>query len=117
MSLNENDTEEKILLGGQVSAKLEIFKLLAQLDVKSGFVVTLLDRLDDAKNKDREFSKLPPEQQVREILMLDGQANFMAACGELTKLAAIVGDTRKSHSSKKLKDFLWNLRQQKAAPQ
>jgi hypothetical protein len=51
-----------------------------------------------------------PVEQARALIYMKGQINFMANCGELTKLSAIMGDTRKSFSSKGLKDALWRYR-------
>lgn len=92
-----------ILLGGQMSSKHKEYQTIAQLDPRTAFVILFLDRLEDLAKKE-------PLALAREILFLKGQVNFMASCGELTKLAAIVGDTRKSFSGKGLKDVIREIR-------
>jgi hypothetical protein len=94
---------EFILLGGQISNKHPEYKTIAQLDPKSAFIVQLLDNLQKIMEKS-------PLDAARELIYMKGQINFMASCGELTKLSAIMGDTRNRYSSKSLKDVLRNIR-------
>lgn len=95
--------EENIFLGGQISNKHKEFQTIAQLDADSAFIVLFLDHYEELK-------KLTPLKKVREIMFLIGQINFMMGCGELTKLSAILGDTRQRYSSKELPDVLRKLR-------
>ena len=99
----EQDAGDFILLGGQISNKHPEYKTIAQLDAKSAFIVMLLDNLD-------KLQEMNPIEQAKALIFMKGQINFMANCGELTKLSAIMGDTRKSFSSKGLKDALWRYR-------
>ena len=99
----DSGTGDFILLGGQISNKIPEFKTIAQLDKNSAFIVCFLEDLE-------RILSLSPVDQVKEIIKLNGRINFMNNCGELTKLSAIMGDTRKSYSSKGLKDVLRKLR-------
>lgn len=99
----ESTSGDFILLGGQISNKHKEFQVIAQLDPKSALFIGLLDKIKDGK----ERSTI---DWAQELVMLKGQINFMAQCGELTKLSAIMGDTRKNYSSKGLNDVLRNVR-------
>ena len=99
----ESDAGDFILLGGQISNKHREYQTIAQLDPESAFIVMILDNIEKMQGK-------PPLEQARDIIFMIGQINFMANCGELTKLSAIMGDTRKSFSSKGLKDAMWRYR-------
>ena len=98
MSLD--DAEERIMLGGKVSAKHEVFKQIAMMDKETAFVYLFLKKLKTIQ----ETSKDNPIDAALTILELDGQVNFMDRCTELTKLSAILGDTRQKYSQKDLKE-------------
>jgi hypothetical protein len=99
MNDNEN-VEESIFLGGQISGKHPIYKDLAQL-ASSGFVWWLLKT-----SQDLEWKKKTPQEKIQDIIYTSGQIEFINNSSELTKLSAIMGDTRKRYSQKGLKDEL-----------
>lgn len=92
-------TEENILLAGQISNKHPVFKLIAQMDKESAFAYLILSSIDETLQKE-------PMEQLKDLVLLNGQINFMSNCSELSKLAAIMGDTRRRTSFKGLKDSL-----------
>lgn len=92
-------TEENILLAGQISNKHPDFKLIAQMDKESAFAYMILDKMEAILEKE-------PLDQLKDLVLLNGQINFMSNCSELSKLAAIMGDTRRRTSFKGLKDSL-----------
>jgi len=97
--MSEDYTEENILLAGQISNKEPKFKTMAQMDRDSAFAFHFLDILPTLKD-------LPPQDKCKEILKLNGQINFITSLSELSKLAAIMGDTRKRYSGKGLREAL-----------
>jgi len=72
---------------------------MAQMDRESAFAFHFLDILPTLK-------ELPPQEKVKEILKLNGQINFITSLSELSKLAAIMGDTRRRYSGKGLREAL-----------
>lgn len=101
--MSEDYTEENILLAGQISNKHPIFKTIAQLDHDSAFAYHFLDLMPSLKGQ-------PVREQLKEVIKLNGQINFITSLSELSKLAAIVGDTRKRFSAKGLKEALATAR-------
>jgi len=97
--MSEDYTEENILLAGQISNKEPRFKTMAQMDRDSAFAFHFLDALPTLKD-------LGPEDKCKEILKLNGQINFITSLSELSKLAAIMGDTRRRYSGKGLREAL-----------
>jgi hypothetical protein len=98
--LSEYDySEENILLAGQISNKNPIFKMIAQMDKESGFAYHFIELIETLKQK-------TPKQKIMEILKLNGQVNFMNNCGELSKLAAVMGDSRQRSTMKGIRDEL-----------
>lgn len=95
---DEYDTEN-ILLAGQISNKLPVFKDIAQMDKDSALSWVVIDRWPEIK-------KMKARDRVKEIIRLHGQVNFMSNCSELSKLAAIMGDTRHRKSARGLKEAL-----------
>jgi hypothetical protein len=100
MSFDQTETADFILLGGQISSKHPIFKDIAQLSSYAGAWV-LLNKL-----KNPDFKKLTATDKISDIIYSLGQIEFINTSGELTKLSAILGDTRQRHSQKGLKDEL-----------
>lgn len=96
--------EETILLGGQISNKHPIFQDLAQI-ASNGFLWWFM-----LKMKDPAWMKLTPQEKLLDIIYTSGQVEFINNSSELTKLSAIMGDTRKNYTSKGLKDALRNKR-------
>ena len=101
--MSEDYTEENILLAGQISNKEPRFKTMAQMDKDSALAYHFLDQWPKLK-------QLPANERLKELIKLIGQVNFMTSCSELSKLAAIMGDTRKRFSAKGLKDQLREAR-------
>jgi len=97
--MSEDYVEENILLAGQISNKLPIFKTIAMMDQENAFAFHLIELIPTLKDK-------APIEKAQEIIKLSGQINFMSNCSELSKLAAIMGDTRRRFSSKNLKEAL-----------
>jgi hypothetical protein len=97
--MSMEDAEERIMLGGKVSSKHQDFKKIAMMDPKTAFICLLLENLEELQTKN-------PLDQVTYLLELKGKINFMSTCTELTKLSAILGDTRQKYSQKGLKDEL-----------
>jgi hypothetical protein len=91
--------EENILLGGKIADKHKDFKDIARMDKDTGLAYLIISKKD-------ELVKQPADKQVLMVLEMMGEINFMAGCTELTKLSAILGDTRQKHSFKGLKDEL-----------
>lgn len=92
--------EDTILLGGQISAKHPIFQDLAQL-ASSGFTFWFLKTATNP-----EWKKKTATEKILDIIYTNGQIEFINNTGELTKLAAIMGDTRRRYSMKGLRDEL-----------
>lgn len=101
--MSEDFVEENILLAGQISNKEPIFKTIAMMDHENAFAYHLIELVPKIKD-------LSPIDKVKEIIKLSGQVNFMTGCSELSKLAAIMGDTRRRFSAKKLKESLAYVR-------
>lgn len=101
--MSEDYVEENILLAGQISNKEPIFKTIAMMDHENAFAYHLIDLVPKIKDMDTT-------NKVKEIIKLCGQVNFMSNCSELSKLAAIMGDTRRRFSAKKLKESLAHAR-------
>jgi hypothetical protein len=97
--MSEDYVEENILLAGQISNKEPIFKTIAMMDHENAFAYHFIALIPTLKDK-------TPLEKVQEIIKLSGQVNFMSSCSELSKLAAIMGDTRRRFSAKKLKESL-----------
>lgn len=94
----EIETGEYILLGGQISEKLKIFKDLAQL-ADNAFIWAVLENYQKIKEQKTILDK------AKMIIYLEGQTMFMQnQTSELTKLSAILGDTRTKYSAKGLRD-------------
>ena len=98
--MSEN-VEENILLAGQISNAIPIFKTIAQMDHDSAFLYHFLDLLPELRKKDKTAT-----EKLKDILLLNGRVNFMTGSSELSKLSAIVGDSRKRYSAKNLKEVL-----------
>jgi uncharacterized NAD-dependent epimerase/dehydratase family protein len=96
----EADSQDYIFLGGQISAKHPIFKDIAQLG--SYAPAHLLLR----RFKDPEWKKLPAHEKILDIIFTLGQVEFMQNSGELTKLSAVLGDTRQKFNQAVLRDDL-----------
>lgn len=103
--MSEDYVEENILLAGQISNKEPIFKTIAMMDHDSALAFHIIDLMPKLQN-----NEVPTNEKLKEIIRLVGQINFMTSCSELSKLAAIMGDTRRRFSAKKLKDALSNAR-------
>jgi hypothetical protein len=101
--MSEDFIEENILLAGQISNKEPIFKTIAMMDHENAFAYHLIELIPKIKD-------LEPVEKVKEIIKLTGQVNFMTGCSELSKLAAIMGDTRRRFSARKLKESLAYVR-------
>jgi hypothetical protein len=93
-------TEEFILLGGQISSKIPIYQDLAQI-ASYGFTWWFLKNALDPK-----WKKKTAHEKVLDIIYTSGQIEFINASSELTKLSAIIGDSRRRVSMKGLKDEL-----------
>jgi hypothetical protein len=98
--MSEYTTEENIFLGGQISGKHPLYQDLAQL-ANSGFIWWFLK-----KNNDPEWKNKPAKDKVQDIIYVSGQIEFINNTSELTKLSAIMGDTRRRYSQKGLRDEL-----------
>lgn len=92
--------EENILLGGQISNKHPIFQDLAQI-ASNGFPWWFLK-----KSQDPEWKKKTVVEKVTDIIYVSGQIEFINNSSELTKLSAIMGDTRRRFSLRGLNDEL-----------
>jgi len=99
MSDNLN-AEENIFLGGQISGKHPVYQDLAQLS-SSGFIWWFLKT-----SRNPEWKKKSAAEKIQDIIYVTGQIEFINNSSELTKLSAIMGDTRKTSSLKGLKDEL-----------
>lgn len=93
-------TEEFILLGGQISSKYPIYQDLAQI-ASYGFTWWFLSHALDPK-----WKKKTAHEKVLDIIYTSGQIEFINTSSELTKLSAIIGDSRRRVSMKGLKDEL-----------
>ena len=83
--------EQQIYLGGQASEKHDDLKMLGLLG-SYGDIYTLIKHWPEIvqiKNK---------RERALKIIEYLGMFDFMASCTELTKLSAILGDTRKKYS-------------------
>lgn len=109
MNDNDNDYEEKLFYGGQVSAKHPIYQDIAQL-ASAGFIWWFLGKATDPKWKEKK-----PLEKIQEIIYASGQIEFINNSSELTKLSAIMGDTRKRYDQRGLKDELSSARVQKSS--
>jgi hypothetical protein len=96
----EADSQDYIFLGGQISAKHPIFKDIAQLGSYAQAYLLL------RRFKDPEWKKLPAHEKILNIISVLGQIEFMQNSGELTKLSAILGDTRQKFNQASLRDDL-----------
>ena len=101
--MSEEFTEENILLAGQISNTHPIFKTIAQMDHDSALIYHLLQLLPKIENENDDVF-------LQEVIKLNGQVNFMTSCSELSKLAAIMGDTRRRFSAKKLREVIDNAK-------
>lgn len=105
--MSEDYTEENILLAGQISNKNPRFKDIAMMDKQNALAYQILDIYPTLKT-------LEPREKAKEIIKLVGQVNFMTSCSELSKLAAIMGDTRRRFSAKGLKEKIQHARNESA---
>jgi hypothetical protein len=103
--MSEDYVEENILLAGQISNKEPIFKMIAQMDYDNAYMYHFLDLIPQLTDKTKT-----PIEKMKLLIKLNGQVKFMTGCSELSKLSAIVGDTRKRYSSKGLQDVLRKCR-------
>lgn len=88
------NVEQQIYLGGQASEKHEDLKMIGLLG-SYGDIYTLIKHYPEIMQiKNRRLRAL-------KIIELLGMFDFMASCTELTKLSAILGDTRKRYSMRR----------------
>lgn len=99
-TMSEYEFEEKLFYGGQVSGKHPILQDLAML-ASYGFPWWLINRTSD-----ENWKKKSALEKLKEILKVSGQIEFINSSSELTKLSAIMGDTRKNYDQKGLRDEL-----------
>lgn len=96
---NKGFMEEQILLGGKISNKHQEYKKIAQNTPQNQKAVWFLENWE-------ALLKLNPIDTVCQILTEFGKIDNFSGFGEITKLSAILGDSRTYHSGKKIKDVL-----------
>ena len=100
MAINQGTDEDHILLGGKMSAKNPLYlQLIETSDMALPYYVLHNTKTDNWK-------KLALQEKAEELLYILGQINFVGSLSELTKISAVVGDTRASYSLKGLRDDL-----------
>ncbi len=88
------NVEQQIYLGGQASEKHDDLKMLGLLG-SYGDIYTLIKHWPEIMQiKNRR-------ERALKIIEILGMSDFMASCTELTKLSAILGDTRKRYSMRR----------------
>lgn len=85
------EMEQQIFLGGQCSNKHEEYMFLSRMTPEDGLVYWILKDLD-------AIMKLKDKELVLNIMEKIGVTTGWGNMTELTKLSAILGDTRKKRS-------------------
>lgn len=96
MSFKKRDieVEQTIFLGGKISAKHEVFKLISMMSPDYAEAYIFFDKY-------KEWKKLDKDKRLKELIKAFGQIDFMRSVTELTKLSMILGDPTKHYSLKK----------------
>lgn len=93
---NEFEIEQTIFLGGQVSNKHKDFLEIARLSPDYAEMYMIMKEMP-------KLEKMDDETCILRIIEISGEVDFIRQCSELTRLSAILGDTRKRYSMKDVK--------------
>ena len=92
---------QSILLGGKISAKHKAFQVIARMSPDYAdvymFLIKILPNIEKGKD---------PLELALEIIETFGMVDFVRNTTEITRLAMILGDTRKMYSGKELTNLL-----------
>lgn len=85
--------EDYTFLGGKISEKIQLFKILAMLGYEEAEQYALMEYMKWFFTSPENTS---PEVAIQKGIELMGMAHFLPLTAEITKLSMILGDTRKT---------------------
>jgi hypothetical protein len=100
--------QEKILLGGKITAKKEYkkFQHLAAMSFECRLAYSIFDNIEVFLPKEKVEELKSDIEMVKKIAEVVGQAEFLEETTELTKLSMIVGSDAKGYTLGKLRKKL-----------